>query len=81
MIPDYDARLLITTHSDGLVQVLSDPEKRKIYDQFGEDGLKGGGMPSRGQHSAGPGPSFNFRPRAAEDIFAEVCVCRVICRG
>ena len=25
-------------------QVLSDPEKRKIYDQFGEEGLSGGGM-------------------------------------
>jgi DnaJ-class molecular chaperone len=32
--------------------VLSDEKKRRIYDQLGEEGLKGG-MP------AGPGPTFN----------------------
>ncbi|ORY86777.1 hypothetical protein BCR37DRAFT_123564 [Protomyces lactucae-debilis] len=29
-------------------EVLSDKEKRGVYDQFGEDGLKGGGMPQQG---------------------------------
>lgn len=41
--------------------VLNDPEKRKIYDQFGEEGLKG---------SAGHGYSFNFSQ--AEDIFSHI---------
>mmetsp|Transcript_20710 Transcript_20710/g.37098 ORF Transcript_20710/g.37098 Transcript_20710/m.37098 type:complete len:345 (-) Transcript_20710:1468-2502(-) len=42
-------------------EVLSDPENRKVYDKFGEDGLKKGG--------GGPGSS-NFQFKRAEDIFA-----------
>eukprot|EP00051_Salpingoeca_urceolata_P002264 m.48570 g.48570 ORF g.48570 m.48570 type:complete len:406 (+) comp12012_c0_seq1:461-1678(+) len=44
-------------------EVLSDPDKRKTYDQFGEDGIKGGGMGGGG----GGGPGFHD-PR---DIFAQ----------
>lgn len=51
-------------------EVLSDPEKKKVYDQFGEEGLKGGA----GAAPGGAGPSggtfhFNFRPSNPEDIF------------
>lgn len=56
--------------------VLSDTQKRAIYDQYGEEGLKG--MPPPGSQSAAPfpnssrGPSnFQFSPRDADDIFAE----------
>lgn len=53
-------------------EVLSDKDKRAVYDQFGEEGLKGGG--------AGPNPfggggtKFHFTssmPGGAEDIFKQ----------
>ncbi|XP_023643996.1 dnaJ homolog subfamily B member 1 isoform X4 [Capsella rubella] len=55
--------------------VLSDPNKRQIYDQYGEDGLKSSDVPTaetassqqRNYSSAG----FRYYPRDAEDIFAE----------
>ncbi|KAF9476227.1 DnaJ-domain-containing protein [Pholiota conissans] len=39
-------------------EVLSDSQKRAIYDQFGEEGLKGGGGPSPG--AGGPGGFSGF---------------------
>ena len=53
-------------------QVLSDPQKKRIYDAYGEDGLKGGG-PSDSGSASGFSHASGFRPRDAEDIFAEVC--------
>lgn len=66
-----------------MTQALSDPEKRKIYDQFGEEGLKQGvPPPGAGGFDAGNGfpggfpgggsTQFRWQPRAANDIFSEV---------
>lgn len=59
--------------------MLSDPQKRTIYDQYGEDGLKGqvpppdaGGAGGPTFFSTGGGPtSFRFNTRNADDIFNE----------
>ena len=57
-------------------EVLSDPQKKKIYDQVGEDGLKFGGGDGDSGFPGGsgfPGSSggrtFHFSQQNAEDIF------------
>ncbi|GAB4845543.1 hypothetical protein Ancab_038948 [Ancistrocladus abbreviatus] len=63
--------------------VLSDRQKRQIYDLYGEEALKSGQVPppppgsgrSGGTGSRGPqrpNPSFRFNPRDADDIYAEL---------
>ncbi|KAL1335881.1 hypothetical protein HN51_030326 [Arachis hypogaea] len=65
-------------------EVLSDPHKRAICDQYGEDVLKGKRQPPGGGGGGGgasffhggDGPTmFRFNPRNAESIFAEVFGC------
>lgn len=50
-------------------EVLSDPQKRATYDQYGEEGLKD--MPPPGSGGGSNGFPNGFNPRDAEDIFAE----------
>ncbi|KAK2447325.1 hypothetical protein P8452_11649 [Trifolium repens] len=59
-------------------EVLSDPQKKAIYDQYGEEGLKGQVPPPQDAaggasfFQSGDGPTtFRFNPRNADDIFAE----------
>jgi len=59
--------------------VLSDPKKRKIYDQFGEEGLKGGvpegdfpgGMGGAGMGGGGGG-AYHFDASRMDDILREM---------
>ncbi|XP_077211735.1 uncharacterized protein LOC143846980 isoform X2 [Tasmannia lanceolata] len=62
-------------HISEAYDVLSDPQKRAVYNQYGEEGLKGVPPPgSRSNFSNGNSSAqsdFHFNPRNAEDIFAE----------
>ncbi|KAG2302526.1 hypothetical protein Bca52824_031177 [Brassica carinata] len=56
--------------------VLSDPHRRQIYDQYGEDGLKSSDVPTPATQrsyssSNNNDDGFRYYPRDAEDIFNE----------
>ncbi|KAI8346639.1 DnaJ domain-containing protein [Mortierella sp. GBAus27b] len=51
-------------------EVLSDKNKRAVYDQYGEEGLKGGGGRTY-TFSTGGGGGGGFRPTDADDIFKQ----------
>lgn len=52
-------------------EVLSDKQKRTIYDQYGEEGLKGGIPQGGGFGGPGGAQYFRYTPGNAEDIFAQ----------
>lgn len=55
-------------------EVLSDANKRQVYDQYGEEGLKNGGGQAPGAGFAGfsgGGGQGGFHPSNAEDIFKQ----------
>ncbi len=62
-------------------EVLSDKQKREIYDKYGEEGLKGGVPPEgfSGQgfpqgfsfNNGGGGGNFRYNPSSANDIFEQ----------
>ncbi|CAM6047550.1 unnamed protein product [Sphagnum compactum] len=66
-------------HISEAYEVLSDSQKRQIFDQEGEEGLKGRlertGAAAQG-FGSGAANAFSFNQRNAEDIFAEFSVAQ-----
>eukprot|EP00121_Abeoforma_whisleri_P001045 Awhi_evm1s929 len=52
-------------------EVLKDPEKRKIYDLYGEDGLKNGGGAHFNGGGGSPGGAHSFHFSDPNDIFSQ----------
>jgi DnaJ homolog subfamily B member 4 len=70
--PATAAAELISILSALATQVLSDPQKCAVNDQYGEDSLKAGvPLPSTPSHGFGA-HEFRFNPRSAEEIFSEI---------
>lgn len=53
-------------------EVLSDAQKRAVYDRYGEEGLKDMASAESAHSNGGDQSSARFTPRNAEDIFSEV---------
>ncbi|XWS68886.1 hypothetical protein CRYUN_Cryun04dG0132200 [Craigia yunnanensis] len=51
--------------------VLSHPQKRQIYDLYGEEGLKSAELSSPSGFGGSGSGAYRFNPRNADDIFAE----------
>jgi len=68
---EYEEKFKDIAHAYG---ILSDSEKRKQYDQFGEDGINGN-MPTSQGFSGGNGSSFHFSSSGGIDpreLFAQM---------